>query len=282
MTTETLPLPEPPNGPEVDLRGFDFMPFYGEFLRRSGFNCRVTDAEFRAGVNLWWSAWWQVPAGSLPDNDRELCKLADVDDIRKWHRVKVGAMSGFAKFADNRFHHCFISVIAREIHLKRRTASFKGKAGAAKRWKDNDKQHAPGNATGNAPAIPQTMPQPSLDPWLGQWLDDSKGEESLSINTPMTDRTGPVDKPQPQRPNETSRSKPRDRNPGVEKTLRMLEDQRAQATEAAPMPEHLKRFAMKRATEDQQHHEPDQTTEAHDHAQPQQPDNPDASESLDT
>jgi hypothetical protein len=99
--------------PEVDLRGYEYMPFYGGRLRDSGLNSRATDSEFRAAVNLWWSAWNQVPAASLPDDERELCRLADLArDLKTWAQVRDVAMRGFVKCSDGRFYHSFLAEIA--------------------------------------------------------------------------------------------------------------------------------------------------------------------------
>src|SRR5688572_7899165 len=125
--TEPSTLPAPLTPADVDLRNYDFMPFYGEFLRTSEFNSKVTDAEYRAGVNLWWSSWWQLPAASLPNDDTQLCKLADLGrDQRQWRKVKAQALSGFVLCSDNRWYHSFLSVAAKEAWAKKKTAGIKG------------------------------------------------------------------------------------------------------------------------------------------------------------
>ena len=62
--------------PEVDLAGYQFMPLHGHKLFSSDFNLNASDAGFRAAVNLWWSSWNQVPAGSLPSIVPVLAGLA--------------------------------------------------------------------------------------------------------------------------------------------------------------------------------------------------------------
>jgi len=102
-------LPDPLVPAEVDLRGLDYMPFFGNHLFGSDFNARCKDAEWRAGVTLWWAAWNQQPAGSLPDDDMSLCRLADLGrDVKLWRRVKANAMRGFVKCADGRLYHSFL------------------------------------------------------------------------------------------------------------------------------------------------------------------------------
>ena len=99
-------LPEPLTPAEADLQGYGFMPFYGHRLFGSDFNAKCNDAEWRAGVTLWWAAWNQVPAGSLPDDDAALCRLADLGrDIKTWCKLRLNALHGFIKCSDGRLYH---------------------------------------------------------------------------------------------------------------------------------------------------------------------------------
>jgi hypothetical protein len=95
--TDTATLPEPLVPKEADLRGYDFMPFYGAWLRASDFNATCTDAEYRAAVNLWWSSWHQSPPASLPEQRHRLvpCTLTSDAIVRAWMKVKKVAMQGF-------------------------------------------------------------------------------------------------------------------------------------------------------------------------------------------
>ena len=70
-------LPEPMTPADCDLRGLEYMPLLGQHLFGSEFNARANDSEWRAGLTLWWAAWCQVPAASLPDDDVALCALHD-------------------------------------------------------------------------------------------------------------------------------------------------------------------------------------------------------------
>lgn len=127
--------PDPLVPAEVDLRGLEYMPYYGDRLRESGLNSRATDAEYRAAHNLWWSSWKQTPAASLPTDDVELCKLADLGrDLKAWAKVKVRALHGFVPCSDGRLYHVVLSAIALEVWEWRKIASTRGKAGAMKRW----------------------------------------------------------------------------------------------------------------------------------------------------
>src|SRR5690606_32878899 len=91
MTAEKRP--DPPVAADVDLRGLEYMPLFGVHLFGSEFNAAATDAEWRAAITLWWAAWNQVPAGSLPKDDVALCRLADLGrDLKLWRKLKARAL----------------------------------------------------------------------------------------------------------------------------------------------------------------------------------------------
>jgi len=113
-------LPAPLVPAEVDLRGLEYMPLLGDRLFGSDFYLDANDAEFRVGLTLWWSAWKQVPAGSLPDNDSRLCKLAGLDGNRaKWSKVRERALHGFVKCSDGRLYHPVVAQQAMIAWAKR-------------------------------------------------------------------------------------------------------------------------------------------------------------------
>jgi hypothetical protein len=129
--------------PEVDLRGLEYMPFFGNHLFGSEFNATCSDAEWRAGVTLWWAAWNQQPAGSLPNDDVALCRLADLGrDIKAWRKVKSHALRGFIECADGRLYHAFLckqALVAWDKRVQERERKRK--------WRDK-KQGQDGDETG--------------------------------------------------------------------------------------------------------------------------------------
>lgn len=126
-------LPEPFVPADVDLNGYGWMPFYGYRLFGSDFNSLCTDSEWRAGVTLWWAAWNQVPASSLPDDDRALCRLADLGrDVREWQKLRENALRGFVKCSDGRLYHKVLSelaLVAWDKRVKERNKKAKWRAG---------------------------------------------------------------------------------------------------------------------------------------------------------
>jgi len=99
-------LPDPMTPADCDLRGLEYMPLLGQRLFGSDFNGTASDSEWRAALTLWWAAWTQCPAGSLPDDDAALCRLGDLGrDVKTWLKLKGKALHGFVRCSDGRLYH---------------------------------------------------------------------------------------------------------------------------------------------------------------------------------
>lgn len=110
-------LPPPLTPPDADLRFVPDMMLNVLRLRDSRL-AQVENAEvFRAAVLSWCVAWHQVPAGSLPNDDRELAVLLRYGtrtDIRRWKALrKAGALRGWIECSDGRLYH---PVVAEVVH----------------------------------------------------------------------------------------------------------------------------------------------------------------------
>ncbi|GBR33985.1 hypothetical protein AA11826_1156 [Komagataeibacter oboediens DSM 11826] len=144
-------LPDPLTPEYCDLRGYDFMPLFGHRLFSSEFYTEASDAEFRAGMRLWWAAWSQLPAGSLPNSDRALATLADFGrDVEAWQAVKERALHGFILCSDGRLYHpmlCQEALDAYEERLRKSKKRVKDKerlqAWREMRRKQNADTHHP-------------------------------------------------------------------------------------------------------------------------------------------
>lgn len=124
-------LPAPLAPPGVNLRSFPFMPLDVARLRESDLTALATGDEFRAAVLLWCAAWHQIPAGSLPDDDKTLAHLAGFGrNLDGWAACRKTAMRGFVKCSDQRLYH---PVICEKV-LEAMGRSEAGKAGAKGRW----------------------------------------------------------------------------------------------------------------------------------------------------
>jgi hypothetical protein len=100
---------------DCDLRDFQYMPLDVVRLRDSELVTAVTGEEAFVAVLLWCAAWHQVPAASLPDDDRQLANLAGYGRaIKEWLKVKAGALRGFVRCDDGRLYHPVVAEKARE------------------------------------------------------------------------------------------------------------------------------------------------------------------------
>ena len=72
MTTDQPARPAPLTHARCDLRDFTFMPLDVVRLRDSDLAALESPEACWAAVLLWAASWHQVPAASLPDDDRVL------------------------------------------------------------------------------------------------------------------------------------------------------------------------------------------------------------------
>ncbi len=98
--------PDPPVPADADLQDFPFMPLQVARLRDSDLAAEEEPEACWYAVLLWAASWHQLPAGSLPDNDTVLMRLAGLGrDKKTWAKFKKGAMRGFKLCSDGRFYH---------------------------------------------------------------------------------------------------------------------------------------------------------------------------------
>lgn len=142
-------LPEPLVGRHVELSKLDGFMLDTIRLLGSELVALSTGDEFKAAVLLWCRAWKQVPACSLPNDDRILASFAMVPPMR-WKKVKAMALRGFVECSDGRLYH---RVLAEDAHraweaLERRrertraaTEARKGTSQSARNDERNDGRH---------------------------------------------------------------------------------------------------------------------------------------------
>lgn len=109
------------------------MPLFGHRLFRSDLYEHTNGEQFKVAVKLWWEAWNQCPAGSLPNDDAKLCRLADLGrDMKSWRRMREAVLRGFVLCSDGRLYHKLICEWATEA-FERRVRDRERK----KRWRNN-------------------------------------------------------------------------------------------------------------------------------------------------
>jgi hypothetical protein len=105
----------PPVDPATDLTALPWFPILRVRLFRSEFHLKATDGEWRAAVTLWIRSWEQQPTGSLPDDDKQLQRLAGLArQWRKWHNVRAMALHGWFLCDDGRLYHNTIAELVND------------------------------------------------------------------------------------------------------------------------------------------------------------------------
>lgn len=176
---------DPLTPPGCDLRDFPHTPLFRARLFGSTFHSRATDSEWRAGVTLWLKSWDQVPAGSLPADDIDLCRLAELArDLKTWKKVKDGALRGWVLCSDGRLYHPVVAEginNAIEHKTKQRLKTAKARITALEKHLNEATTDADrARITDEIRKIKQTLPQSlsqtlSLDPREGEGRGKEKG-----------------------------------------------------------------------------------------------------------
>jgi len=130
-------VPSPLVPPDVDLRDMDCFMLNVERLLSSELWAVSTGDEFKAAVGLWARAWKQIPASSLPDDERVMASFAGVT-VPKWRKVRAVAMRGFILCSDGRFYHQVLAEDALRAWEKKLSREANRQAGRErlKRWRE--------------------------------------------------------------------------------------------------------------------------------------------------
>lgn len=174
-----VPSPLTPAG--CNLQDFPHTPILRSRLFGSSFHAHSTDGEWRAGVTLWLKAWEQIPAGSLPDDDVELCRLAELArDLKTWKKLRAGAMRGWIACNDGRLYHPVVAeVVNNALAAKdaQRAKTFKARLAALeKRLKDAKTDSEKEHITEEIEKLKQAQSQ-SLSQTMTQAPREEKGRE---------------------------------------------------------------------------------------------------------
>lgn len=122
--------------PGCDISDFPRMMLDIHRLRGSSFDATLNDSAWRAGLNLWMTAWHQVPAASLDQSEEELTKAAGLGrDLKTWRKVKDVALRGWRAADDGRIYHETLAELALEAWIDKLGQRLSSTAGNAKRHK---------------------------------------------------------------------------------------------------------------------------------------------------
>jgi Protein of unknown function (DUF1376) len=140
MVADTRPAPL--NPPHVDVRDLDSFMLNIERLLASELVATATGEECWRALMLWARSWKQVPAGSLPNDDRALGGFSGAG--ARWGRVKKAALHGFVECSDGRLYHPVVCAEALRAFNRKRKYQKKRETDR-KRLKDWRKRKRPGN-----------------------------------------------------------------------------------------------------------------------------------------
>jgi hypothetical protein len=134
-------LPAPLTPADCNLRGMPYMPMkVAQVLQSETFGLTTGD-EFKAAFALWCASWMEVPAASLPNDERMLDFLSR---SKTWKKVRDMALRGWVLCEDGRLYHPVIAEAALDAWDKRSDFRDKedSKNGRQQRWRDQCKQLA--------------------------------------------------------------------------------------------------------------------------------------------
>lgn len=129
MSDRELPPPLVPA--DCDLQDFQFMPVDVRRLLASDTWMLANGEERGAAMSLWLESWHQVPAGSLPNNDRALAHLSRAAN---WRKVREHVLRSWILCSDGRLYHPVVAEKALEAWLEKLAQRISGGEGNAKRW----------------------------------------------------------------------------------------------------------------------------------------------------
>lgn len=110
-----MEFPNPLTPEDCDLRDFQYMPLDVQRLCDSDLAALESPEACWAALLLWCKAWHQVPAASLPDDDRVLAKFTGYQRAPEaWQAIREGALRGWILCADGRLYHPVVAEKANE------------------------------------------------------------------------------------------------------------------------------------------------------------------------
>ncbi|MCM1958018.1 YdaU family protein [Acinetobacter modestus] len=117
---------------ECDVSNFPFMPLDIDRLFNSETWILGDDSEKVASMTLWLKSWSQIPAASIPNNDKMLAHLSGMGS--KWKKVKEHALRGWVDGGEGRLYHPVVAEKALEAWIEKLASAISGAQGNAKRW----------------------------------------------------------------------------------------------------------------------------------------------------
>lgn len=143
-------LPNPLVPPEVDLTDFAYMPLdVRRLLKSETWIDAADDPKLgHALVCLWAESWHQIPAASLPDNDRVLARFA-MCSREEWAAIKDKALKAWIKCSDGLLYHPVVAEKALAAWEGKRQHRERTRAATEARQRQRQEQQAKTTAPSN-------------------------------------------------------------------------------------------------------------------------------------
>lgn len=173
---EAPDLPEPPVPRDADLRQFRLFAIDVQRLLNSETWVLASGDEAKAAMTLWLQAFHQIPAGSLPANDRMLSYLSMAGPA--WESVRDHALRGWEMHADGRLYHPVVTervleALARSSEYRANKEAHRAKM---REWRQRQRDGSP-EPPEKARDDHVTITPPSRDQHVTGKKEKEKGEE---------------------------------------------------------------------------------------------------------
>lgn len=166
--------------PDCDLRDFEFMKLdVRRLLKSDTWLEAASDPRLgHALMTLWAECWHQVPAASLPNNERILARLAMCEDA-EWARIRDRALAGWVLCADGRLYHPVIAEKAMEAYERQGEfrETMRNRSERQSRWRETTRR-----LSADLRALGITPPAGAKLSVLEQLLERAKGSGRQSVD----------------------------------------------------------------------------------------------------
>jgi hypothetical protein len=126
-------MPAPMTPADCDVRSFPYMPVDVARLLESDLFGLSTGDEFKAAFALWSRSWGQVPAASMPNDERLLARACGVS-VSEWRTLAPVALKGWDLCSDGRLYHPVVAEKALTAWIERLSLQERSAKGNAAKY----------------------------------------------------------------------------------------------------------------------------------------------------
>lgn len=137
-------LNNPPIPADTDVRDLDGFMLNVERLMASELVALSSHEVVAASLFLWCRAWKQLPAASLPDDERVIAAFARLP-LPRFRKLRPEVMRGFVLCSDGRWYHKVLAVEAARAHGRKKRFNAKRETDAERlrKWRESHRETPP-------------------------------------------------------------------------------------------------------------------------------------------